>query len=410
MSSTELLSEIEQMTNFLKEQKFAHVIVSGPVGAGKSTLINTLFQEELAQTNEEISERIGIKSFQKEGYNLTIWDTIGFDYNEYQNFKMHIEDFIKDRSASLDPNQFIFLSLYCIPEQSLKFQKPDKKICKLFNEYKIPIIIVLTKCLNDNGLKKSIKAKVPYVKKVIRIRALETVNQENFENLPVMGLLNLVQEMYSQIERFRPHLIQKAQDNFINLVNDKKCECMEIVDNFSREASFAFKDFIPFVRGSRKNKLQIEMISQISQRFSANLDSKSIKKIVKNIFDSIDKHWYQTKIFQFSSSVLSIVLGGLTIASGIGIGVAAIGGTIGIATTTAAAVTSGVTTVGGLSDKVTSAKKDEITYIIGLVYVECLSTLCIQGNTFILTADQIISEVCILIKEVYEKSKHLIKE
>lgn len=68
----------------LLDLKKLNILVLGKTGVGKSTLINSIFRDELASTGVGMPVTNSIKSISKNGNPLTIFDAPGLELSETQ--------------------------------------------------------------------------------------------------------------------------------------------------------------------------------------------------------------------------------------------------------------------------------------------------------------------------------------
>nr|WP_303661858.1 GTPase [Bacteroides intestinalis] len=107
---------INAINEKLKNLKKLNIIVVGKSGVGKSTLINSVFRGNFAETGLGRPVTQGIKRIEKDGFPLAIYDTPGFELSGKQqsSVKDEIMGLINDGLRSRDINKAIHCIWYCI--------------------------------------------------------------------------------------------------------------------------------------------------------------------------------------------------------------------------------------------------------------------------------------------------------
>ena len=130
--------------------KTLNVIVAGKTGVGKSTLINAVFREELAETGMGKPVTEHMRKLSKKGVPLAIYDTRGFELGrEVQSeVKKEIVDTINNCLMTQDINSAIHCIWYCINTASNRIEPEEiewlRELSKENKVTQVPIIIVLT--------------------------------------------------------------------------------------------------------------------------------------------------------------------------------------------------------------------------------------------------------------------------
>jgi len=96
--------------------KRLNIIVIGKSGVGKSTLINSLFRGNFADTGLGRPVTQEIRKIEKNGYPLAIYDTPGFElsYTQQESVKDEVIKLINNGYSSNDINEVIHCIWYCI--------------------------------------------------------------------------------------------------------------------------------------------------------------------------------------------------------------------------------------------------------------------------------------------------------
>jgi uncharacterized protein (DUF697 family)/GTP-binding protein EngB required for normal cell division len=142
---------INEINKKIKDLKNLNIIVAGKTGVGKSTLINYIFREQLAETGIGKPVTQHIQMITKKDVPLTIYDTKGLELGRdtQKQIKSEIIDKIKEGLYSKDENKCIHCIWYCINTVSDRIEEDEIEWIKEFTEdnreTQVPIIIVLTK-------------------------------------------------------------------------------------------------------------------------------------------------------------------------------------------------------------------------------------------------------------------------
>ncbi len=102
----------------MKNMGHANLVIAGKTGVGKSTLINAAFRENVAKTGigRPVTDASDVRWYEKEGYPLRIYDTIGLELDEEKRDKSlsMIKKVCQDAKVSNDPDKFINVMWYCV--------------------------------------------------------------------------------------------------------------------------------------------------------------------------------------------------------------------------------------------------------------------------------------------------------
>ncbi|HSF75004.1 MAG TPA: GTPase, partial [Microcoleus sp.] len=92
-----------------------NVLVIGKTGVGKSTLINSVFRQRLAETGVGRPITQGIRQYTKPNCPITVYDTPGLELNAEQIkvIQLNVAKLIEDQRL-LHPKEHIHVIWYCI--------------------------------------------------------------------------------------------------------------------------------------------------------------------------------------------------------------------------------------------------------------------------------------------------------
>lgn len=263
-----------------KELKMVNLLVVGKSGVGKSTLINTVFGEEIVKTGVGKPVTNQINLVEKEGFPVRIYDTVGFEVNAFgfdikevvKSFKRNpIQQLIKKLQATETPDDDIHVAWYVISGSSSRIEEAEIAFIKWLVAQKIPVIIVLTKSYDlteANLLKNKIEQLTSLTKDVILVLAKETANQA------VFGIEEL-------IEATIDHLPEGLQASFIHSqeasIKVKHNQAVKVVT--AAMASTFGTGFMPIPGTDAPLMMasQTAMVTKITSIYGIDMDKQKIE-------------------------------------------------------------------------------------------------------------------------------------
>lgn len=154
---------INAIADKIKNLNTLNIIVAGKTGVGKSTLINSVFKDNLAETGMGKPVTDHMRKITKKGVPLAIYDTRGFELGKdvQAEVKHEVVDTIQKGLATKDINKTIHCIWYCINTASNRVEPEEIQWLREFSREnqitQVPIIIVLTQSFskkNANALRK----------------------------------------------------------------------------------------------------------------------------------------------------------------------------------------------------------------------------------------------------------------
>lgn len=269
----------------LKNLKHLNIAVIGRSGVGKSTLINSVFRDDLAETGTGTPVTQDFKKISKDNYPLSIWDTPGFELgsDKQKEIMAQLVSIIKDGAKSSSINDRIHCIWYCINTASNRVEPMEIEWIREFtNENKItnvPVIIVLTKSFQKSDartMKEEIEKENLDVKKVVPVLAQDIeINDEYIAK--AYGLETLVTVMGEVL----PNELQRTLQNVQNVSLKAKRKAAQAVIATSVAAAFG-EGFapVPFSDAALLVPTQLAMIGSITAVYGLEISKGVLTGVI----------------------------------------------------------------------------------------------------------------------------------
>lgn len=140
-----LEKEFEKLKSSIKRP---NILLLGQTGVGKSSLINCVFGEELAQVSDVKPETRGFHLYKSYDIPVNIIDSEGYELENNSDFRDALEAYIGETYKDVEKQ--MHLAWYCISTPSARVFDYDIENIRLVLGMKIPVAVVLTKCDLDD--------------------------------------------------------------------------------------------------------------------------------------------------------------------------------------------------------------------------------------------------------------------
>lgn len=245
-----------------------HILVVGKTGVGKSTLINNIFRERLAETGIGQPITKHLHKIEKEGVPMVLYDTRGLELDAETQIQVTGEiDQTLDGMAKMQ--QHMHVAYYCINASSSRIEDMEIRLIEYLAS-KMPIILVLTQSIGDQALKFEqylVNQNLP-VQAIIRLMAQDYKITDEF-TIPAFGLKELVERTFGLL----PHKVYTAFNNAQQIDIERKGRAARrwarryIVTTFG----VGFTP-IPFSDATVLVPMQIGMMAHITAIFGISMD------------------------------------------------------------------------------------------------------------------------------------------
>jgi uncharacterized protein (DUF697 family) len=210
MAGFDLSAEVKkQVERVLEERGRVNVIIAGRTGVGKSTLVNAVFQGQLAETGQGRPVTRSTREITKEGIPLTVFDTRGLELDRCEETLGELEALVKDRAARPRPVEHLHVAWVCVSEDGRRVEEGEIRLHALLAGH-MPVLGVVTKARADQGFRAEVQRLLPLARNVVRVRALAEEDDEGNVLRP-RGLPELVDATMEIVPEGQRNALAAAQ-------------------------------------------------------------------------------------------------------------------------------------------------------------------------------------------------------
>lgn len=268
-----------------------NIIVAGKTGVGKSTLINAVFKDELAETGMGRPVTNHMRKITKKDIPLAIYDTRGFELGKdvQEDVKKEVFDTINKGLATKDINKAIHCIWYCINTASNRIEPEEiewlRELSRENQVTQVPIIVVLTQSIskkNAEQMRQMILDENLDIIQVIPVLAKD-FEIEDVGIVKSFGLERLIEVMG---EALPEELLDTLQHVQIASLSEKKRRASKVVATAALAATGQGAAPIPFADAALLIPTQVGMIASITVIFGFDVNKSVITALLSSTIGS----------------------------------------------------------------------------------------------------------------------------
>ncbi len=271
----------ELIDKAIEERGHVNILIAGRSGVGKSTLINAIFEGDLAKVGQGKPVTQDTEEITAEGSPFTIFDTRGLEMAGYTETLKQLKEFVSERKRQTDATKHIHIAWLCIQEENRRVEDAEIQLHEMLADY-VPLITVITKARSDNGFQANVEELLPRASNTVRVRSIREwidVDDEQIELKP-KGLEELAEETAKLIPEAGQRAFISAQKASINL---KISGAKSAVKKASVAAGLAAATPIPFADAAIIAPIQITMLAKISTTFGLKTSEVALSTLISSI-------------------------------------------------------------------------------------------------------------------------------
>lgn len=302
-SSEQMACDISSEVDKIKvNMKQLNLMVIGKTGTGKSTLINGMFGEDLAQTGTGFPVTLEVGSYSKNNYPFMIMDWPGFELEGDNSIDTQFEEIKKVINLgrkTKKPQNMIHCLLYCVSATGHRFEDAETDfVKKLLNETgknKIPVILVITQAFlkkDTLALKENIeKENLPFADIVPVL--VQDMDLEDYVK-KAYGLDKLAAAISQVIAEDVKDTLECVQQ--VNIKMMTRRAVMSVNGNAAKAAALGLK---PWFRNEDIYPIIVSTLARIVAVYDIEIDERLIGAVPELIEESGEAEVHEVKVLKY---------------------------------------------------------------------------------------------------------------
>ncbi|MGO4929180.1 GTPase [Fundicoccus sp. Sow4_F4] len=265
----------------LSKMQPINIMIAGKTGSGKSTLINALFREKIAETGVGMPITQEVQKLTKEGIPLTLFDTQGLELNVdvQHDVLTSLSALIKQEKAKGERDQ-LHLAYYCLNANMSRIESYEIELISAIAQ-QLPVILILTQTIGEETerFEQYLQSMALPVEAIVPVLAKDYRIQKSY-SIQSFGLQELIDITLEVI----PSEVHKA---FINAqridIQLKEDSAKSWAKTYISSAFGVGFTPIPIADASLLVPMQITMLGHITAIFGLSLDKSQILSMIAGI-------------------------------------------------------------------------------------------------------------------------------